>query len=50
VLKAMGLGDDLAHAALRFALGRFTTEEEIDYAIEQVGLAVRKARQEAIST
>lgn len=49
VLKAMGLRDDLAHAALRFALGRFTTEEEIDYAIDQVGLSVRKARQEAVN-
>ena len=49
VLKAMGLRDDLAHAALRFALGRFTTEEEIDYAIDQVGQSVRKARQEAVN-
>lgn len=50
VLKAMGLSDELAHAALRFALGRFTTEEEIDYTIEQVGLAVRKAREQVFST
>lgn len=36
VLRAMGIRDDLAAAAIRFSLGRFTTEQEIDYAIEQV--------------
>jgi cysteine desulfurase len=44
VLRAMGLDDDLTRASLRFGLGRFTTEEEVDFAVGQVIEAVSRLR------
>ena len=45
VLKALGLRDDLARASIRFGLGRFTTGEEIDYAIDAVSRLVGRLRE-----
>ncbi len=44
VLKGIGVGDDLAHSSLRLSLGRWTTEEEIDYTAEKIIAAVNKLR------
>ena len=45
VLKALGLGDDLAHSSLRFGLGRFTTDEQIDYTVKSISETVIKLRE-----
>jgi cysteine desulfurase len=45
VLKAMGVADDAAHAAIRFGLGRFNTEEEVDSAAVCAIEAVKKLRE-----
>jgi cysteine desulfurase len=45
VLKSLGLSDDLAHSSIRFGLGRFTTAEEVDYAIEVTKKSVTHLRE-----
>ena len=45
VLRALGRSDELAHSSLRFTFGRFTTEEEVDYAAEQLHSAVTRLRE-----
>ncbi|MAZ77737.1 MAG: IscS subfamily cysteine desulfurase [Legionellaceae bacterium] len=45
VLRALGLDDELAHSSIRFSIGRFTTEEDIDYAVNKVKTAVSKLRE-----
>ncbi|MCX4242859.1 IscS subfamily cysteine desulfurase [Paraliomyxa miuraensis] len=44
VLRAMGLDDELAHSSLRMTIGRFTTQEEVDYVVELIGKHVTRLR------
>ena len=45
VLKALGAGDELAHSSIRFGLGRFNTEEEVDYVVAKLVSVVSKLRE-----
>ncbi len=45
VLRALGLNDELAHSSIRFSIGRFTTEEEIDYAVDVIQNSISKLRE-----
>jgi cysteine desulfurase len=45
VLKALGLGEEIAHSSIRFGLGRFNTEEEVDYVADRVVATVEKLRE-----
>jgi cysteine desulfurase len=49
VLRAMGLSEDMARSSLRFGLGRFTTEDEIDFAAEAVVSAVERLRSQGVA-
>jgi len=45
VLRALGVSEELAHSSLRFGLGRFNTEEEVDYVARRVIESVRRLRE-----
>lgn len=49
VLKALGLGDEIARSSLRFSLGRFTTDEEVDYVVRKVAETVKALRELSFS-
>jgi cysteine desulfurase len=45
VLRALGIGDELAHTSIRFGLGRWTTEEEVDYVADKLIAVVTRLRE-----
>jgi cysteine desulfurase len=45
VLKALGVGDEMAHSSIRFGLGRFNTEEEVDFVVEKLAAVVTRLRE-----
>ncbi len=45
VLKAIGVGEDLAHTSIRFSVGRFTTDEEVEFALQKMVTAVKRLRE-----
>jgi cysteine desulfurase len=45
VLKALGVGEDLAHTSIRFGIGRFNTEEEVDYVVNRIVEVVSRLRE-----
>jgi cysteine desulfurase len=45
VLKALGVGDDMAHSSIRFGLGRFNTQEEVDFVVEKLSAVVKRLRE-----
>ena len=45
MLRAIGVADELAHTSIRFGLGRFNTEEEVDYTVQRVVEEVRRLRE-----
>ena len=47
VLLALGMGEERARSSLRFGLGRFNTEEDVDFAVDTVAVAVERLRQMA---
>jgi cysteine desulfurase len=44
VLRALGIGDDLAHTSIRFGIGKFTTEDQVEYAIDKIKASINKLR------
>jgi cysteine desulfurase len=44
VLRALGVSDELAHSSIRFGLGRYTTEDEVDYVADRVVAEVKRLR------